>query len=146
MKTIVLCASTVFYDHVAQVADELESLGFTVIVPIDVEGIREGKPYDASSAKTWYDNPADFHLKAELMRDHFDKIVLGDAVLVINDEKHGVAGYIGPNVLMEMGLAFHLRKPIYVLNPLTKGMPTYEEVLGMGSVILNGDLSRITVQ
>jgi hypothetical protein len=67
----------------------------------------------------------------------------GDAILVVNDEKHGIPGYIGSNVLMEMGLAFHLRKTIYVLYPVTKDSPIYEEVQGMDSVILDGDLSNI---
>ena len=144
MKSVVLCASTMFYDHVAQLADELEANGFKSVVPIDVENIRRGEQYDATTAKTWYENPEDFRLKGDYMRDHFNKIVTGDILLVVNDEKHGVPGYIGPNVLMEMGLAFHLHKPIYVLNAVSKDMPTYEEVFGMGSVILEGDLTKIS--
>jgi hypothetical protein len=54
-----------------------------------------------------------------------------------------MAGYIGANGLMEMGLAFHLHKPIYVLNDVDKKLPFYEEVYGMGSVILHGDLGKI---
>lgn len=146
MKTIVLCGSTVFYDHLAQVADELEALGWKCIVPIDAEGIRQGKAYDATSAKTWYDNPADFYRKGEFMRDHFDKIPLGDAILVVNDRKHGIDGYIGPNVLMEMGLAFHLHKPIYILNPISKELPIYEEAMGMTPKFLDGQLSRLTAE
>ncbi len=47
---------------------------------------------------------------------------------------------------MEMGLAFHLQKPIYVLNPITKEMPTYEEVLGMGPIVLDGDIAAISTE
>jgi hypothetical protein len=67
----------------------------------------------------------------------------GDAVLIINDEKHGVPGYIGSNVLLEMGLAFYLKKPIYILNPVQKDAANYEEVVGMRSIIVDGDLTKI---
>ena len=41
-----------------------------------------------------------------------------DAVLVLNYEKNGVAGYIGAGVLMEMAVAHSLGKPIFILFPL----------------------------
>ena len=105
--------------------------------------MRKTGDYDVSHYKTWYDNEEDFHKKAVLMRGHFDEVVKADAVLVVNDDKNGIVGYIGPNVLMEMGLAFHLKKPIYVLNDIESSMPVYEEVMGMGSMILHGDLNQI---
>jgi hypothetical protein len=61
----------------------------------------------------------------------------------VNDAKHGVAGYIGPNVLMEMALAFYQRKPIYILNGLPDDSPFEEELKGMMPVILKGDLAQI---
>lgn len=142
--TIVICSSAAFYEHGNQLADELTARGFTVVVPATARKMKASGNYDVTLTKTWYDNPEDFHRKAELMRGHFDEIEQGDAILVVNDEKHGVAGYIGPNVLMEMGLAFHRKKPIYVLNAIDKAMPVYEEVVGMGSIILEGDLSGIS--
>jgi hypothetical protein len=105
--------------------------------------MRASGNYDVAAYKTWYDNAADFTIKAQLMRDHFDEVAKGDSILVVNDEKHGVPGYIGPNVLMEMGLAFYLKKTIYVLNAIDKDMPIYEEVLGMGSIILDRDVAEI---
>jgi hypothetical protein len=141
--TIVLCSSAAFYEHVNELADELSKRGFTAVVPITARRMREAGDYDVSHYKTWYEDEGDYHKKAELMRKHFDEVAAGDAILVVNDEKHGIPGYIGPNVLMEMGLAFHLHKSIYVLNPATTDMPLYEEVMGMGSVILDGDLTKI---
>jgi hypothetical protein len=143
MKTIIICASMTFYKHVNELEDKLVSMGFKVVVPKLAKQMRLTGNYDVASKKTWYKNPADFTRKAELMHAHFDAVAGGDAVLVVNDEKNGVAGYIGPNALMEMGLAFHLRKPIYVLNHIDKDLSIYEEVLGMKSVILDGDLSKI---
>ena len=143
MKTIVVCSSAAFYEHVNQIADELKARGFEVVVPASALKMKANGNYDVDSHKTWYKNPKEYHRKAELMHEHFDKVAAGDAVLVVNDEKRGIKGYIGPNALMEMGLAFHLRKPIYVLNAVDEEMPVYEEVIGMGSVMLDGDVSKI---
>ena len=143
MKTIVMCSSLAFYEHVNKLADELEQKGFNVVVPYTARKMRKSGNYDVKTAKTWYDNPDDFTRKAELMRGHFEEVAKGDITLVINDEKHGIKGYIGPNVLMEMGLAFHLDKPIYVLNDIDKTMPVYEEVYGMGCKIMGGKLDRL---
>ncbi len=66
-----------------------------------------------------------------------------DAILVVNDEKNGVPGYIGANVLMEMGLAFYLNKPIYVLNSVSPDTPAFEEIIGMNSIVIKGDLDKI---
>lgn len=142
-KTIVICASAAFYRHVNEVADELRSQGFKVVVPKKAEEMRLSGNYDVDALKTWYKDEAQFGVKTELMHLHFDKVAAGDAILVVNDEKHSVEGYIGPNALMEMGLAFHLHKPIYVLNKIAKDMPVYEEVIGMNSVMLDGDLTKI---
>ena len=99
--------------------------------------------FDVASYKTWYNNAADYDKKADLMRAHFDEITAGDAILVVNDEKHGVPGYIGPNVLMEMSLAWYQKKPIYLLNPFPDDSPFEEEIKGMNPIILNGDLSGL---
>ena len=77
------------------------------------------------------------------MRAHFKKVVDSDAILVLNYEKRGIQGYIGGNGLMEMGIAFHYRKPIYILNAASKDLPFYEEIMGMQPVLLNGDLEKI---
>jgi len=143
MKTIVLCSSVAFYRHVNELATELESRGFTVLVPETAKRLEQSGDYDVDKVKTWYTNTEDFAIKARLMRGHFDKVAAGDDVLVVNDRKHDIDGYIGPNVLMEMGLAFYLGKPIYVLNPVSKDLPVYEEIVGMGSIILESDLTKI---
>ncbi len=141
--TIVVCSSANFYKHVVALAAELETLGFVAVIPHNALQMQQSGDYDPDTYKTWYNDGKDFDKKAEFMRRHFDEVAAGDAVLVVNDEKHGVAGYIGPNVLLEMGIGFYLKKPIFVLNAFDKSMSNYEEVYGMGSIMLNGDLSAI---
>jgi hypothetical protein len=43
---------------------------------------------------------------------------------------------------MEMGLAFFLRKKIYLLHEIPK-LPYKEEILGVKPIILDNDLSKI---
>ncbi len=65
-----------------------------------------------------------------------------DCVLIVNQEKRGVKNYIGGNTFLEMGYAFALGKPIFVLNPLPE-LPYITEMNGMQPVIINGNLTKI---
>ncbi len=44
---------------------------------------------------------------------------------------------------MEMAIAFHLKKPIYILNTIASALPHEEEIYGMQPIFINGDLSKI---
>lgn len=85
-----------------------------------------------------------FHkYERDAIREHWATIEKSDAVLVLNYEKHGIAHYIGGNAFLEMGFAYILRKPIYLLNPVPK-MPHYEtEIIGMKPVVIEGDLAKV---
>ena len=144
MKTIVIRSSANFYRQANEVKKKLEKLGYEVQVPSTAEKMAKTGNYNADDYKTWYGDESDMPIKQQRMREHFDKILAGDAILVINDEKHGVKGYIGPNVLMEMGLAFAHHKPIFVMNLVGKDVSCWEEVLGMGSIFIASDLTKIT--
>ncbi len=79
----------------------------------------------------------------DAMREHWDTIKKCDKVLVLNYEKSGIAGYIGGNSFLEMGFAYILNKPIYLLNPIPK-MPYYEtEIIAMKPTILHRNLKNI---
>ena len=62
--------------------------------------------------------------------------------MIANYDKNNIKGYIGGNTLMEMGLAFFLKKKIYLLNEIPE-LSYKEEILGVLPIILNGDLSKI---
>src|SRR5690606_27675415 len=111
-KTLVICSSATFYEHVANITDQLEAQGLAVVIPKTAERMKETGDFNVEKIKTWVNNPDDYSIKAEYIRGHFDRITEGSAILVVNDEKHGVPGYIGPNVLMEMALAWYQKKPI----------------------------------
>ncbi len=81
--------------------------------------------------------------KEGAIRDHYEKIDWADVILVINEEKRGIAGYIGGNTLIEIGVAFYLRKTIFILNPVSSELSYKQEILGMKPLMLDGDLGRI---
>src|ERR1700689_5448911 len=116
MKTIVICSSGSFYEHVVQLADELEKLGYKAVVPTTAERMRQSGEYDINKIKRqWGDDYIAKH-KRRLAMEHFRKIAKGDAILIVNDDKPGKPNYIGPNGTMEWGLAYYLGKKVYILN------------------------------
>lgn len=79
----------------------------------------------------------------DAIREHWGTIGKSDAVLVLNYEKHGIHGYIGGNSFLEMGFAYILRKPIFLLNPIPE-MPYYKtEIIAMKPIAIDGDLARL---
>src|SRR3990167_5211110 len=104
--------------------------------------MKKSGDFNVDHYKTWYKNPKDYAKKAKLMRQHFKKVVECDAILVLNYEKKGMQGYIGGNGLMEMALAFHVRKPIYILNPVFESSPLSKKKWVLTPWFLNGTLKR----
>lgn len=142
-KTIVICSSGSFYKHVNEIADELRGMGWKVIIPATAEKMRTKNDYDIAAVKTWINDARHFNKKHNLAMAHFEEVAAGDAVLIVNDDKPGKPNYIGPNATMEWGLAYYLGKPVFILNGVAKDANTYEEVYGMSTAVLDGDLSKI---
>lgn len=142
-KTIVICSSASFYIQVIEVQKQLENLGFRVLVPLTAKKMLKSNDFRVETYKTWMERPSDYKQKALLTKGHFDKVVKGDAILVLNYEKNGKQGYIGGAVLSEMALAFYFKKPIYILNPIDESSGFKEELHGFLPIILNGDLNLI---
>jgi hypothetical protein len=142
---IVICCSASFYRQANDVEDKMRAQGYELVVPSNAEVMRRSGDYDVEHYKTWFGDDADYHKKAVLMREHFDKVSAGDVILVLNYEKQGQPNYIGGNVLMEMAIAFYLNKPIYILNDVPAASKFLEEILGMAPIVLHGDLGKLTV-
>ena len=147
---ITLCASIAFYGLMESVRDTLEQHGHEVKLPPTEVPNEEGTMIPVAEyyaiRKQAGDNAAwVWERKAEAIRWHMDKINWADAILVINPEKNGIPGYIGGNTLIEMGVAFYLRKKIYLWNPVPE-MSCREEILGMQPTLINQDLSQITYE
>lgn len=140
-RIITICSSSSFYEHVVDLQEQLESMGYQVLVPETATNMKKAGTFQLEGFKP---SLGDTEWKARLMHGHFDKVEQGDICLVVNDDKHGIKNYIGGNVLMEMALAFHRRKPIVILNDLPEESTFLEEIAGMDPVILHGDIKNIT--
>lgn len=106
--------------------------------------MKKNNDFDVTHYKTWFKNKDDYSKKTKLMLGHFKKVIESDAILVTNYEKNGIPGYIGGNTLMEMTLAFVNKKPIFLLNPIDENLGIKEEVYGMNSIFINGNLTLIS--
>ena len=151
---ITVCGSIAFYEEMEKIKKSLEDNGHEVYIPL----LSNEAPEEMGGGKKLYfgkyieDNggtdafPTDheiWNLKEKAIKDHFEKIEWGDAILVVNHEKRGIEGYIGGNTLIEIGLAFYLKKPIYILNPISSELSYKQEIYGMKPVLLNGDINNI---
>lgn len=81
------------------------------MTPHTAEVMKQTGNFNVDDYKTWFNDPGDNHKKTAVMRGHFEEVAAGDAILVLNYEKHGQANYIGGNVLMERRLLFSLVSP-----------------------------------
>lgn len=143
MATITVCSSADFYRKAIEVQKELETQGLFVIIPATAEKMKKSGDYDVSHYKTWFSDANDYSKKTELMNGHFAEVEKGDAILVINEEKRGVPNYIGGNVLMEMTVAYYLKKPIFILNDVPQESAYLEEIIGLNPIVLNGNLDGL---
>jgi len=153
---ITLCGSIAFYSEMEKIKTDLEIQGHEVFIPL----LSNEAPDEMGGGNTIYfgkyieENgginafPAEHHvwdLKKKAIQDHFEKIKWGDAVLVCNYEKRGIAGYVGGNTLIEIGVAFFLNKRIYILNTVSSELSYKQEIYGMKPIFLNGDIGLITL-
>lgn len=142
-KTITICSSASFYTQVANIQKQLKNLGFKVRVPLTAIKMKKSGNFKVESYKPWMERPEDYKRKAYLTKKHFGEVEKGDAILVLNYEKNGKPGYIGGAVLSEMAVAFYIKKPIFILNPIDESSSFKEEIYGMQPILIKGDLSKI---
>ncbi len=143
-KTVVICSSASFYKQAIDASEILKKLGFKVFLPLCAEKMRKSGDFRVETYKTWFNDGGDsYSRKTFLTKHHFKKIEKGDVVLVLNYEKNGKPGYIGGAVLMEIGVALHLGKKIYILNDIDSEVGYKEEILGSVPVFLGGKLENI---
>ena len=134
-QKITICGSIAFFKEMLEAKEELKSLGHEVEMPPTHIRNDEGEMIpvmeyyrlrkEASDDKAWI-----WDKKEEAMKLHFDKVQNSDSVLILNYTKKEIQNYIGANTLLEMGLAFHLKKPIFLLNEIPE-VNYKEEILGM---------------
>jgi predicted RNA-binding protein with PUA domain len=134
---IVICGSMTFAKQMVEAEKELSQLGHEVVLP------RFTLEYaEMATLEQMHNESAANKVKYGLIKEYFEEIKQGDAILVLNGERHGVPNYVGGNSFLEMAFARVLNKKIFLLNPIPE-MGYKDEMLAMQPSILNGDLSKI---
>lgn len=130
---ISICGSMHHIDGIEEAQAILERQGWEVETP----SRRENKKVLSEMSRDELANEKDF-----LISEHLDKIRDSDAVLIYNEEKRGVDGYIGGNTLMEMAFAYAQNLEIFLFRPIPE-MSYTDEILGMKPIVLDGDIDAI---
>lgn len=147
--TITLCGSIAVIDEMYRLKTELEGLGYKVLLPPNkVPGesgglIPASEYYSQKKSLQKNDDAWIWRDHTDRIVEHFDKVTKSDVILVANYDKNNIKNYIGPNTLMEMGLAFYLQKKIYLLNPIPD-IAWKEEIVGLKPIVINGDLKLLS--
>ncbi len=142
IKTITLCASCSAYESVIKVMHALEKAGYQVIVPELALEMEQNRDFNFDHYSDRFDD-GNIEQKHQAILSHFPNIRKADAILVVNEPKHDLAGYIGPNVLMEMAVALYLKKTLFLLHSPDKRVNGYDEIMGMKPTILNNNLQNV---
>ncbi|HED38482.1 MAG TPA: hypothetical protein ENI76_09610 [Ignavibacteria bacterium] len=144
---ITICGSIAFYDEMLDIKSKLELSGHKVKLPPheikdDSGAMISVKEYYTKRKSTTDNDSWVWDRKTEAITNHFDKVCWADVILVTNYNKNDINGYVGGNTLIEMGVAFFLKKPIYLLKQIPK-ISYKEEIIGMKPVVINNDLEKI---
>jgi len=145
-KIITLCSSAAFFKQALEIGQELSLFGFRVRYPYTALKMKANGDFRIETYKTWFKDSKNYKKKTWLIKNHFKKVIESDAILVLNYSKNDICGYIGGNTLAEMVIAFHYKKPIYILNPISEELGFKEEVYGLEPIFLNGNLKKITLK
>lgn len=138
-KTIFLCASMAFYKELVEIEAQLKKKGFTVKIPVSAQVMKKKNDFEVDHFKGVFTHGE----KAKFIHKNFQEIAKSDSILVVNGEKNGIKGYIGANVLMEIGLAFYLSKMIYIWNDVDESASCREELFAFEVRFINHDLEKI---
>lgn len=132
---IVLAGSMSFVTDMDRVATELRAMGHRATKP-DLSELEASMHRSGVSA-------AETKRELGVLRAYYRIVEESDALLIVNPQKGGVSGYIGGNSFLEMGFAYVLDKPIYVLNPVG-ALPYSDEIEAMDPIVLDGSLERFS--
>jgi len=133
-----IIGSMQFTERMTKTRDELIALGHDAYITSLSEAFI-GKTDDEKEQIKIHQK---MHMDA--IREFWRLMQGGDAVLVLNLDKHGIANYIGANTFLEIGFAHVLGQKIFVMHPLPDLPYIRTELDAMQPRVIDGDLSRIS--
>jgi len=134
---ITICGSLQFAKEILEIEKTLQNMGHETLIPLWTEQFIN---WLSNNRNEW-----SFDFARAWMLGHYDNISKSDAIVVANFDKNGIKWYIGWAVLIEMWVACHLKKKIFVLHdiPSADEIRYIQEVTLMQPTIINNDLSLI---
>jgi len=138
---IFICGSMHFSKEMIEAKKKLKEMGHIAEVPCDAQEFVNNHKMTTDNHEKNYK----WCIDNDIVRKCFNSIAKSDAVLFLNYPKNGIDGYIGASCLMEIGLAYHLNKKIFLLYspPPVKEAKYSHEIIIMQPTILNGNLNLI---
>jgi hypothetical protein len=139
MMKIMLCASFQFAAEMLEVKEDLEGIGHDVVLMEDAytyakrPHLKQDKAFE--TRKTKDDN---------VLRSMFEMLAGCDGILVLNYTKKGIQGYIGASTLMEIGVAYYLKKQIYLMYPYQPDASFAVEMDCVEATVLNGNVRMLS--
>lgn len=128
-----------FYRELVAIEQQLMKHGFIVNIPISAQTMKKNNDFEVSHFKGVFS----YEERGKMIHSNFEKIATSDSILVVNNEKNGIQGYIGANVLMEIAIAYYFKKKIFVWNPIEEKALYKEELLAFGAEFINKELTKI---
>jgi len=134
---IMICGSMRFAREMLEAKRTLEEMGHAALLPCDIKECVRNPDLNMNMVHC---------VKTVIDKDCFNKVAASDAILVLNYPKNGMKGYIGGATLMEIGLARHLDKKIFLLYdlPSEEELRYAFEIKLTNPLILSGDVSKIS--
>lgn len=115
---IMIISSMTFAKDIKIKQQYLEEKGFKVSIPLDTDFMIKNPDIQDN-----LDEDLKHVIETDQLRANFNQIAENDAVLVLNHPKNGIDGYLGTSVLMELAIAYYLKKKIFLLY----SPPNYKE-------------------
>lgn len=130
--SLLICGSMKFFDEMKKVQEELTVLGIDAIIPDDESDIPKSITTEAFN-----------EFKRKVSQNYLKKIrdTGTIAILVLNEEKGGIANYIGANTLAETAMAFTWNRKVFIYNDFYP--PLSDELSAWEAVSIHRDLKVI---
>lgn len=100
-------------------------------------------PFVGKSNKEKEKIKLDQKMNCDAIREFWRLMQDGDAILVLNLDRHRIKGYIGGNTLMEIGFAHVLNQKIFLYCPIPDMPFCKSEIEAVCPIVINGDLLKI---
>lgn len=137
---MIVC-STSAYGSIPAIKEYLESIDYEVTLPNCYDEPVTSEDNEKLSEEEYIEFFRRMYLESR------EKVSNIDSILVLNYDKvkkgEVFANYIGASTFLEMYEGFMQNKKIYLINDIPEYSMLYDDIKGMGPILLKGDIENI---